>query len=196
MISGSVLGSLIDSKLNDQQAVGPKRTSFSNAVGNGIIMSIKGKSFASADVGLTAGAGVGVGTGIVGLTQSEMVSIALSVMTSVGPKGKDLMDAIMAATVSHLGIATLSTVDSPVYQGVGTIVIGSIAVVESEMASNIDAQLASDGAIGPKRANLSQAIAAGVCRQILSNGTGSLVITGGGPPPPIPGTGAGVGTIS
>lgn len=197
MLSASVLGGLIDANLASAGAVGSKRTIFSNAVAAGIVMSIVGKSFTTTDVGLTPSAGTGTGTGITGLSASTMKSLALAVMVSQGSKADPLMNAIMMAVVQHLSSAAdLSSIDSPVYLGTGTIDVGSIAVVVSEMSSNILSQLNSAGAAGSKRANLSLAIATGVVNNILAAGTGTLTITGAAPPLPVPGTGTGTGTIA
>jgi hypothetical protein len=107
------------------------------------------------------------------------------------------MQAIMDATIVQLGKATLTTADAIVFAGTGAITIGSIAVIESVMAENIDTQLQNSGAQGSNRANLSKAIAAGICRQIISNGTGSTIITGSPIIPiPVPGVGVGTGIIS
>lgn len=197
MLSASVLGGLIDANLASAGAVGSKRTIFSNKVAAGIVMSIVGKSFTTSDTGLTPGAGTGTGTGITGLSSSSMKSIALSTMVSQGDKADPLMNAIMMAVVQHLSAAAdLSSNDSPVYLGTGTIDVGSIAVVISEMSGNILSQLNSAGAVGAKRANLSLAIATGVVTNILAAGTGSLTITGAAPPIPVPGSGTGTGTIA
>lgn len=196
-LSASVLGGLIDSNLESEGATGYNKTKFSDAVGAGIVESIIGKAFVTNDVGLTVGIGVGIGTGIVGLSDSDMISIALSQMATQGKNAFKLMKAIMDAVITELGNATLTTADAPVFLGVGTVNTGTIAVIESEMAFNIDTQLANVGAKGKNRTNLSKAIAAGVCRQIISNGTGTVTITGSPTIPiPVPGTGVGAGTIS
>jgi len=103
----------------------------------------------------------------------------------------------MGAVVTELGNATLTTVDVPVFLGTGIVNVGSIAVIESAMASNISTQLQSSGAKGANISNLSKAIATGICSQILSSGTGTVVITGSPTvPTPVSGTGVGTGIIS
>jgi hypothetical protein len=106
------------------------------------------------------------------------------------------MNAIMMAVVTHLGTASLSTIDTPVFLGTGTVVIGSITVVEGTMASNILTQMQEQGAHGSNLSNLCTAIATGIASNILSAGTGTLVITGTPSGTPVPGTGTGVGTIA
>ena len=196
-LSPSALASLIQSNLQNQGAKGSNLQIFCIAVAAGIIEAIIGAAFTTTDVGLTVGIGVGTGTGITGLVEDDMVTIALNTMTSQGSNARKLMDAIMQAVITELGNATLTTADAPVFLGVGTVNSGTIAVIESVMALDIDTQLANVGAKGKNRTNLSKAIAAGVCRQIISNGTGTVIITGSPTiPTPVPGTGVGAGTIS
>ena len=196
-LSPSALGALIDSNLASEGANGSNRTVFSDAVARGILMSIIGATFVTTDVGLTVGVGVGTGTGITGLAESDMVSIALSQMSSQGSNARPLMEAIMSAVMGELLNATLTTADAPVFLGTGTINTGTIAVIESVMAQNIDDQLKASGANGSNRTNLARAIAAGVTRQIITSGTGTVTITGSPTiPTPVPGVGAGTGVIT
>ena len=196
-LSSSTLASLIQTNLMADGANGSNLQSFCTAVATGIVMSIIGKSFVTADVGLVGGIGAGTGTGIQGLVSLSMKSEGLSLMSSQGVNADGLMKAIMDATVSHLSSsASLSSIDTPVFSGVGTIVVGSIAVVPSEMSQNIDTQLQDVGAIGDNRTNLATAIGTAVANGILSSGTGTLVITGTPLSGPNPGAGSGTGTIS
>lgn len=200
-LSASTLGSLIDANLLSEGANGYNRTVFSNALAAGIVMSISGKSFNTADVGLVPGIGVGAGIGVVGLVSSNMVNTAIAAMPTTSYNAIPMMRAIMNAVVTHLGnAAVLTSNHTPVYQGVGTIVIGSIPVSISEMTTNIDNQLTLAGANGYNRNILSQCISTGIVDEILSAGTGTVTITGtftGSPiPGPLPGAGAGVGVIT
>lgn len=196
-LSASTLASLIKTNLMNDGAMGSNLQSFCTAVATGIVMSIVGKSFVTADVGLVGGIGAGTGTGITGLISSSMKSDALSLMSSRGANADGLMKAIMDATVSHLSSsASLSSIDTPVYVGTGTIVIGSIAVVPSEMSQNIDTQLQNAGAIGSNRTNLAMAIGTSIANGIISFGTGNLIITGTPLSGPAPGAGSGTGSIS
>ncbi len=199
-LSAGTLGSLIDANLAGFGASGSNRTIFANKVAAGIVMSIVGKPFATSDTGLVPGVGAGSGTGITGLSSSAMSSVAVATLISTGANAQKLMDAIMNATVSHLGSATLTSTHSPVFLGTGTVTVGSIVVVIPEMASNIQTQLSGAGANGANLANLCLAIATGVCTGILSSGTGTVTITGtftgSTPPGPLPGSGSGVGVIS
>lgn len=196
-LSPTVLAGLINSNLTSYGANGSNLTPFCTAVGAGIVMSVVGKAFVTSDVGLVTGIGAGVGTGITGLDSGDMVSIAIAQMVTTGSNAQKLMQAIMNATVTHLGQASLVSIDPIVFVGSGSIVVGSIAVIQSEMASNIDSQLASVGAKGSNRTHLANAIAAGIAQEILAAGTGALVITGSPTIPiPVPGAGPGSGTIS
>jgi hypothetical protein len=195
-LSPSGLASLIQSNLEDQGAKGSNLQKFCLAIATGIIEAIVGKSFTTEDVGTISGAGEGTGTGITGLIESTMVDLALAQMTSQGKNAKPLMTAIMDAVISYLeSNAILTTIDTPVFIGTGTIVVGSITVMASEMAQDIDTVLQNNGAKGKNRANLALAIATGVCGGIGASGTGTVIITGTGTPTG-PGTGTGTGTIS
>jgi len=192
----SGLALLIQSNLEKQGAKGSNLQKFCFSVASGIINSVISSTFTTVDIGTIAGIGTGIGTGITGLVDSVMVNDALAIMTSRGPKAVDLMTAIMDAVISYLGSnAVLTTTNAPVYIGTGTILVGSITVVASVMAQDIDTALQNSGAKGKNRANLASSIAAGVCSGITSSGTGTITITGTGTPTG-PGTGTGTGTIS
>jgi hypothetical protein len=196
-LSGAALGALIDSNLAAAGAIGSNRTVFSNAVGNGIVNHIVGKSFTTTDVGTIPGTGAGIGTGITGLADANMTSLALSTMSSTGSNAFNLMDAIMRAVVTHLSSsATLTSTHSPVFAGSGIVDVGSIPVVIAGMQGTILAELNSAGAIGVNRSNLSLAIATGVVTEILSAGTGTVTITGSPSGIPVGGGGVGAGVIS
>ena len=195
-LSATTLAGLINSNLSAAGAVGSKLTVFCDAVAAGIVQSIVGKSFTTSDYGTVPGAATGVGTGITGLSSSAMKSAALGYMSSTGSKASPLMQSIMDATVQHLSTAaSLNSIHGFVWDGSGTIVIGSIGVSISNMGNNIDAALAGQGAMGSKRLELSMAIATGVVSNILSSGSGTVTISGfgtdGGPA-----AGSGTGTIT
>jgi hypothetical protein len=194
----SDLASLMQTELASLGAKGSNLPNFCLGVSTGIIMSIIGKTFTTSDVGTIIGVGAGIGTGIQGLLPASMKSVALSEMPTMGSNADPLMTGVMTATATYLAAnATLITVDIPVFAGTGTVNIGSILVIPTEMGNNIDSQLQAVGAQGSNRTILSMAIASGVCSGILTTGTGIVVITGSPTiPTPIPGTGNGTGTIS
>lgn len=195
-LSASALGSLIDSNLSSAGANGSNKTIFSNAIAAGIVMSIVGKSFSTIDVGTIPGTGVGVGTGLTGISSANMSSVAIAALPSTGTNAVPMMDAIMNAVQTHLATATLSSTHTPVFAGSGTIVVGSIPVVQSEMAGNIESQLSSAGANGSNKFALANAIAAGICTEILVAATGTVTISGSPSGTPSPGGGSGTGVIS
>ena len=196
-LSASTLGSLIAANLSTEGAIGANRVIFSNAVAAGLVMSIVGKAFATTDTGTVPGNGNGSGTGIVGLSSSNMTSVAVAALPTTGVNAEPLMRAIMMATQAHLAsAATLTSTHTPVFAGTGTVVVGSIPVVISEMAGNIDTQLGNAGANGSNRMILSTAIATGVVTEILAAGTGTVTITGSPTGTPSPGSGSGSGVIS
>lgn len=166
------------------------RILFSNLLAQGIVNSIVNKTFETVDTGVP-GSGVGTGTGILGLSPTDMASIALGVMSSQGPKAAVLMQSIMTAAASHLASsANLQSNSASVLTGSGTIVVGSINVSSSEMATNIETlfttpqNLGGGGAISSiYLTNLCLAVSTGICTNILTSGTGTLVIA---PGPPIP----------
>ena len=194
-LSSNALSDLIKSNLQNVGAKGSNLTVFCQAVAAGIVSAIVGQTFTTMDVGSVSGSGTGVGTGITGLSVSNMADSALAAMSSRGSNASPLMQSIMAAVVQHLGDASLSSVDNPVFIGTGTIVVGSISVTENEMAAKILSELQNAGANGSNLSNLSTAIATGIASNILNAGTGMLNITGSGGTPSH-GTGSGTGTIS
>lgn len=195
-LSASTLGSLIDSNLAGFGAIGSNKSIFSNAVAAGIVMTLVGKTFSTSDIGTIPGAGTGIGTGLTGLIAPTMASIAVAALPSTGTNASPLMQAIMNAVVSHLGSnTTLTSSHTPVFAGTGTVVIGSIPVTISQMASNIDSQLSSAGAAGSNKTILSTAIATGVVSGIML-ATGTVTITGSPGGTPSGGAGSGTGVIS
>lgn len=195
-LSATVLANLIKTNLLANDANGENLTKFCNAVGLGIVQSISGKAFTTSDFGTVPGFAMGTGTGITGLTSSLMQSAAIAAMSSTGVNAAKLMQSIMDATVQHLSTAAaLNSVHTFVWDGTGTIDIGSIAVTIPNMASNIDAALAAEDATGYKRADLALAIATGIVSNILAAGSGTVTIVGfgtdGGPA-----AGSGTGTIT
>lgn len=195
-LSPNILASLIQANLAASGANGKNLEKFCTGVATGIVMSIVGKTFTTMDVGTVPGVGAGVGIGLIGLSSSIMKATALNLMPRQGKNAPTLIQAITDAVISHLSLATLSSVNTPVYLGTGTIVVGSITVIANEMCSNIDSQLKSQGANGDNRTQLATAIGTGVASNILSSGSGILVITGTPTGIPVPGTGTGTGIIT
>lgn len=195
-LSGAILGGLIETNLAADGAIGPKLATFSLAVGNGVVNALEGIAFSTTDVGFIGfPPGTGSGIGITGLVPANMVSLASSQMISLGPKAPTFFLAIMNAVSAHLlSDATLSSIDPDVTIGTGTIQIGSFVVTVPQMQATILSALQADGAIGPNLSNLCLSIAYGVVTELLTVGTGTLVITGD--PSSTPNFGLGIGTLT
>lgn len=192
-LSSITLGSLIDTNLINKRAVGSNRTIFSNAIAKGIVNSIVGSTFTTSDTGTGTG-GTGTGTGITGLNSTVMINNALSTMISTGTNAQPMMDAIMNAVITHLGSATLTTVNPAVGNGTGTVNIGTFSTNILNMKTNIQTELENIGAVGVNRSNLSLSIATGIVNELLASGTGTVTISGG-----VGGgstSGTGTGTVS
>jgi hypothetical protein len=197
-INADALGSLIRSNMN---ANGKNAGKFANEIAAGIAMSIIGQSFKTIDIGAVPGVGAGTGVGITGMDSDAMTQKTLTVMKSqlkdqtrpLGSNAKRTADAIMQATVQHLGSsAMLTSVDTPVFAGAGQIVVGSITVSESEMAQNIYNSISGKG---NHRMDYATAIAAGVTLGVMM-ATGTLQIAGSPASTPSPGSGSGQGVVS
>jgi hypothetical protein len=200
-IVGSAWSSTLKGTLSGMGMNGSQLQSFTDAVGLGSTMSIVGKAFTTTDVGLIPGVGVGVGAGITGLSPMDAANLIYgncSAFGFVGARLHDFCTACGSALVSTLADAILSSTHAPVWQGAGSVVTGSIAVVPSEWGSNIHSAAA--GFMGSKWPDFANAIGAGSANHVIAKGTGSVVIsgsfTGPTPPGPLPGAGVGAGTIS
>jgi hypothetical protein len=178
--------------------LGSKLHEFTDAVGLGSASHVVGKTFVTVDVGTVPGAGVGTGTGITGLSastiSSTIYSMAVLSFGQAGSRLKDTCDQIAAACVAQMALATLATVDSPVYLGGGTITPGTIAVIPAVWGATIQSQ--APNFLGSQWPNFAAAIGTGMGENVQSSGTGSLVIVGSPSGAPVPGGGAGGGTIS
>lgn len=196
-ISGGAWASDLYGRLSGAGFTGTELSTFTSAVGMGSATHVVGQSFMTVDVGVVAGAGVGTGTGITGLSSgtisSSIYGLAVGYFGQAGTKLQDLCDAVAASCVAILGQASLSSIDAPVYAGTGTITPGTITVNGSTWGSLIQTQGASF--MGSQWGSLASAIGMGQALDVLSSGTGTLVITGGGSGSG-PGSGTGTGTIS
>lgn len=171
---------------------------FTDADGIGSATYLTGKGFTTADVGTVPGVGAGIGTGITGLTQSTLaMTMYNNSVAQFGQAGSELFDTcnqIAASCIAQIALATLATVNSPVFAGVGTVVVGSIAVVPADWGSAIQTQGAS--LQGSEWGNYAQVLGAAKANAVLSSGTGTVTITGSPISTPGPGTGVGTGTLS
>ena len=190
-LSAGVLQGLIDSNLAADGAKGPKRSSFSRAIARGVVNYLKGKQFNTDDSGNGKG-GSGYVKGILQLSSGNMASIAYGVMDRHGPKANSFLNAIMSAVKQHLeSDAELKTDNPGVGKGNGKVIIGSFKVTVEGLKGSIEQELISDGAKGPKRSNLSLALATGIVQDILAHGFNVVPISGTNFPPGTSGTGTG-----
>lgn len=205
-LSGSTLSSLIQANLAGKGFTGVQLTAFSNGLGNGIVNGTTGLLlFTTADVGTIPGTGTGSGTGVLGLSQANISSLAYttgqgfwSSFQNNGPgiKWQDLCDAVAAAVVTHFSAAaTLTSTHSPVFAGTGSVVAYS-GVTVPVMKGTIVA--ASPGSWATWRMpELAEAIATGVVTELLSHAPASTVTISGSPAGvPVPGGGSGSGVVT
>lgn len=197
MISGGTWSAKVSSEMASAGMIGPDVGLFSNAVGIGSASHVAGKAFTTTDTGTTPGIGTGVGTGITGLVGTAIGSAIFGAASALfGGSGPDLLkicNAIGAACVQELALATLSSNHNPVYVGSGIVDIGSIAVAAGAWGSSIQSSVAFTGG---QWANFASAMGTGCAGQVMSSGTGTVTITGSPTGPPVPGGGTGSGTIS
>lgn len=191
------LAVLITANMIKAGARGVNMVPFVKAVSAGIVLSIVGKPFTTKDIGTIPGVGKGTGVGITGIDANKMVETALKDMGTYGTNARPMMKAIMDGTKQHLTLATLSSAHPLVFVGTGKVDAGSILVITDEMTINIDTQLLLVKANGSNRKRLAHAIAKGICDEIKSKGTGTVIIVGSPTSPfPAPGVGVGAGVIS
>lgn len=192
MLNADVLANLIDSNLINAGAKGRNRNKFSKALAAGIVSYLVGKTFLTFDTGNGTG-GIGTGIGIIALDGSNMANIAFNSMPSHGKNAQKMWNAIMSAVHSHLQDSTLLTTTNPsVGTGIGNIVIGSFQIDVGGLQASIDSALIQVGAKGKNRSKLSFCCANGIVTDILSHGTGIVVISGSVLPPSTSGTGTGI----
>lgn len=182
--------------------LGPRLFDHCQVIGNGSILSVIGKPFVTADIGLIPGIGVGVGIGVIGFIEPAMVGTMIGTMASfgfIGPRLIDTCQVITQSLIAEMALATLTSAHTPVFLGAGTVVPASILVIEPEWTGNIIAQGVPKGFIGPQYFNYARAIATGLTSGFLT-ATGVVSITGSftgpAPPGPLPGAGAGTGVIT
>jgi hypothetical protein len=152
---------------------------FCNAVGNGSVASVVGKTFTTTDTGTGSGAGVGTGVGIMGVAAgsiSKAIQAAyLMEFGMIGTLTPTICDAIGQGLEAELKLATLTSSHSPCAVGSGVVDVGSIKVSGSEWGGKI-IQMAPTfvGQDWPRFANV---IGKG-CAQAFAPATGQVTIAG------------------
>jgi hypothetical protein len=194
----SAFAQIIQTQLMAVGAQGSNMLPFCTAVATGIINSVKGKSFQTLDVGTVPGIGKGTGTGILGLMPNDMAQIGLAMAPSMaGSNAMPMMLAVMNATQEYFAAAaSLSSTDTPVFLGSGTMITGTLMVDMDDMTSNLKSAFTDAGAKGKNMPTVCMAISAGVTFGLLTMATGALVIVGTATGTPVPGGGSGMGEVS
>jgi hypothetical protein len=196
-LSGSRFSNSLYATLMGMGFVGSRLHEFTDAVGIGSDNHVSGKAFETNDNGEVSGSGMGMGTGLTGIVSTTVGTAIFALATGsgfVGAKLFDTCEAIGTDLVIEMGFASLASTDSPVYEGTGLIIPGSIAVTESGWNSEIYSQGTSEGFMGSRWSDYSNAIAGGCVTGFLT-ATGMLTITGSGSGSGT-GTGTGMGHIS
>lgn len=157
-LSGPTLGGIIKGLMTNPN--GTKATTFTTAIGNGIVAAILAEnSFQLAGHGSDSGGGTG--NGITGFNVSAGVSAMLALMgvihTPLGSNSNDFVNAVMNGTNTHIASAVLSSSSAS-----GTVTAGSYAVSAGTVSSQCKTFLQADGAHGTSLQNLCDAIGAGV----------------------------------
>lgn len=199
---GSRWSDTLFGSLTGKGFVGIAERRFTDAVGLGSVAHVVGKPFATTDVGLvpSAGPAPGAGVGVVGFSQSlvsdDVFNESVSRFGTQGIRLRDVCDSIGETCVAEMNQATLTSVHTPVFAGTGTIVPGSIGVVGPDWGTSIFGVGVGLQFQGIRWNDWSQAIGIGQAMNVQNFGTGSVVISGSPSGIPVPGAGAGTGTIS
>ncbi len=197
MLSAPTWSSALFSDLSGKGFAGSRLMDFTDAVANGSVLHIVGKSFDTTDVGTVPGDGIGTGTGITGIISATVASAIFTTASgsfgSFGTRLQDVADSVADILVAQMLTALLTSAHNPVFDGTGTVDIGSIAVVGSAWGSAI--QTAAPTFLGSEWPNFSNAIGVG-CAAGFATATGLVTITGSPSGAPVPGNGTGTGTLS
>jgi len=205
-LSGSALSGLIQSELSGKGFTGVQLTPFCNALGNGIVDATTGiLTFTTTDTGTIPGTGTGSGTGVLGLSESNISSLAYNTgqgfwasFQNNGPgiKWQDVCDAVATAVVAHFtSAATLTSTHSPVFAGTGLVTAYAGVAIPAMKATIVAAAPGSWASW--RMPELAEAIATGVVTELLSHTPASAVtITGSPAGIPVPGAGTGSGVVT
>lgn len=195
---GARMSNIFSSLLAGRGFRGPRLRDFTDACGLGSQKTIVGKTFNTVDVGSVPGTGVGTGTGLFNIPLSVVANGIISVCAGFGFRGP-LLPAIAqdyaSSLVNESGKTTLSSTHSPVFLGTGTVVPGSIPVVDVEWGNNIFSIAQSRGFIGPRWSQFAFALGVGSVRG-YKTATGTVAIVGSPSGIPVGGGGTGVGVLS
>lgn len=207
MISGASWTNTLYGKLTAMGFRGRRLRELCEAVGMASEGHVVGKPFATADVGqifnsppFAPGAGVGITALDGALATSTTFAACQAAFGHAGRRLHDFCEAFGQTLPIEMLTATLTSQHMPVFDGVGTVVVGSIGVSEGPWGSLIESEGRSRQFRGRLWPDFAAAMGKGYATEVLQQGTGTVVIAGsyGGsfPPGPLPGAGAGTGVIT
>jgi len=198
---GQAFSMAMFSEMGSKGMVGARLIDLANACGTGLQMSVVGKTFATTDVGTIPGVGTGIGVGLT-IPAAIVANTAFAAAVAnglLGAKTLDICTAFGNALAAEAAKISLASSHNPVFLGTGTLIPGSIPILDIEIANNITMLGLSYGFVGASWPMLPQALAKGAAAGFAA-AIGSVTIsgafTGPVPPGPIPGVGVGSGIIS
>lgn len=198
-LSGAAWSSTLQASLASKGFTGNRLQDFTDAIGFGTVDYLIGKQFTTNDSGLVPGSGVGVGVGLTGFVVGNLSSLifskSVSYFGSQGNRLQDICDSLEETFISELANTQLDSTHSPVFSGIGNIIIGSLTVDGASLSISIDNEGSGNGFIGNQWPNFAKAIGEAQAEILLSEATGIVNISGSGGPPS-GGSGTGIGVIS
>jgi hypothetical protein len=177
---------------------GSELDTYCTFIARGIILTLVGASFATADTGSGSGSGVGEGTGLSGMIDTAVVNAMIAEGATKGfnltGEAQTSYERTVEGITAELAFATLTSTHSPVFAGTGIVVAGSIPITASQISDAMYTAGTSLGFTGGSLRDFCDVIGAGI-ELGISQLTGSVIITGSGGTPS-GATGSGSGTIS
>jgi len=192
MLSGSVLGNLINQQMLAMGLKGTKAPLFSTAVGTGIVTSILASNIyvgQSTGIGTGAGKGTGMVLGIVGPAVGMSIYGQMQSQSLKGTKSLQLAMAIGNAFAMHILSGQIQSVSTPVVVGTGTGKLQGIA--GPLIATSIMGFFTAMGFTGTKLLQMATAIGNGIASSMASAQVMTVIVGGGYPPSPLSGVDTG-----
>jgi len=192
MLSGSILGNLINLQMQAMGLKGTKTPLFSTAVGTGIVTSILASNFyvgQSTGIGTGAGKGTGMVLGIVGPVVGMSIYGQMQSQNLTGTKSLQLAMAIGNAFAMHMLSGQVQSVSAPVVVGTGTGKLQGIA--GPLIATSIMGFFTAVGFTGTKLLQMATAVGNGIASSMASAQVMTVIVGGGYPPSPLSGVDTG-----
>ena len=194
MLNGSMLGSLILSKMQSKGIKGTSVPNFSQALGQGIVESfLKTNKVVSLDTGIMS-KGDGKGK-LVGMMNKQLTELTYGLMQAQGFKGtmlKTMISCVSEAVCQHFMSKTeVITFHFGVAVGTGTGKI--LGINPNKMGQQIVDKMTSKNIGGVSMEPLAKSFAAALCTHLLTTAKLNITITGGPSPLPLPSAGMGLG---